>query len=191
MLSALGKFLSGVLAFILQKETVTEMPQKQDIVLIAAAGEENELGLNGDLPWHLPNDFKRFKTLTMGHPMIMGRKTFDTFPKPLPGREHIIVTRDTSYAADFPNCTVVHSLEDAIAAAGNAQKIFIIGGGEIYRQGLPFATGVELTRVHGKFPADTHFPVLEPSQWECIASDLQAVDERHAFAFTYETYRRK
>lgn len=191
MFSALRHFLSGLFTTIPQEETTQQMPQHQEIVLIAAAGEENELGLNGDLPWHLPNDFKRFKTLTMGHPMIMGRKTFDTFPKPLPGREHIIVTRDTSYVADFPNCTVVHSLEDAITAAGNAQKIFIIGGGEIYRQALPFSTGVELTRVHGKFNADTYFPVLDPTKWECIASDLQAIDERHAFAFTYETYRRK
>lgn len=191
MLSALRNFLSGLLATTPKKETAQKMPEHQEILLIAAAGEANELGLNGDLPWHLPDDFKRFKALTMGHPMIMGRKTFDTFPKPLPGREHIVVTRDKTYTADFPNCTVVHSLEEAISVAGTAEKIYIIGGGEIYRQGLPYGTGVELTRVHGKFPADTYFPVLDPAEWECVAAELQEADERHAFAYTYETYRRK
>ncbi len=163
----------------------------KQILLIAAAGEANELGLNGDLPWHLPDDFKRFKTLTTGHPMIMGRKTFDTCPSPLPKREHIIITRDREYRVDHPSCRVVYSLKEALDSTKDSDKVYVIGGGEIYNQALPMATGVELTRVHGSFPADTFFPELDPEQWQLIASEHHPADPRHAHAFTYETYQRK
>lgn len=163
----------------------------KELLLIAAAGQQNELGLKGDLPWHLPDDFKRFKALTTGHPMIMGRKTFDTFPSPLPKREHIIITRDRAYRADHPGCRVVHSLQEAIRATAASPKVYVIGGGEIYRQALPHASGVELTRVHGSFPADTYFPELDENSWELVASSHHPADERHAYSFTYETYRRR
>lgn len=163
----------------------------QQLLLIAAAGEKNELGLKGDLPWHLPDDFKRFKSLTMGHPMIMGRKTFDTFPSPLPKRDHIIITRDRKYKVDHPLCTVVHSLEEALKATSGSPRVYVIGGGEIYNQALPYATGVELTRVHGSYPADTFFPKLDPDTWLLTASEHHPADERHDTPFTYETYVRK
>ncbi len=178
-----------------QAALLTEQDQPvgstRQIILIAAAGTENELGLNGDLPWHLPDDFKRFKALTTGHPMIMGRKTFDTFPSPLPKREHIIITRDRSYRVDHPRCTVVYSLEEALETTATSNIVYVIGGGEIYKQALPHATAVELTRVHGSFPADTFFPVLDPESWVLTESEQHPADARHKYAFTYETYLRK
>ena len=163
----------------------------KELILIAAAGEADELGMEGALPWHLPDDFRHFKEATMGHPMIMGRKTFDTFPNPLPKRQHIIITRDRDYQVSHPDCQVVHSLEAALQAVSGLQKAFVIGGGEIYRQALPFATGIELTRVHGNFEADTYFPHIDPHQWVQTGSVYHQKDERHAHAFTILSFKRK
>lgn len=163
----------------------------RDIILIAAAGDGNELGRDGELPWHLPDDFRHFKQQTTGHPMVMGRKTFETFPKPLPNRLHLIVTRDRSYRVDHPACQVVHSLEEAFDALADRERVYIIGGGEIYRQALPHATGVELTRVHGRFEADTYFPELDPAHWELVASEDHPADDRHAYSFTFQRYKKR
>ncbi len=160
----------------------------KEVILIAAAGESNELGKGGGLPWHLPDDFRHFKQKTLGHPMIMGRKTFETFPKPLPGRQHIIITRDRAYRVDHPQCQVVHSLPQALAAVAGTEKAFVIGGGEIYRQALPYATGVELTRVHGRFEADTYFPDLDPNRWKLVRSEYHPKDDRHAYDFTFKYF---
>ncbi len=162
------------------------------ICMIAAAGENNALAKDGDLPWHLPDDFKRFKKLTLGHQIIMGRKTFDGFDKPLPNRKHIIVTRDKKYTVDFEDCVVVHSLEDAVDLVKTDALSFIIGGGEIYKQGEKFANKIELTRIHHTFEgADTFFPEIDEKKWELVHEDYHAKDERHDFAFTYLTYSRK
>jgi len=161
-----------------------------EVILIAAAGEQNELGREGELPWHLPDDFRRFKQLTSGHPIVMGRKTFETFPKPLPVRLHIIITRDRGYQVEHPACRVVHSLEEALAAVADRERVYVIGGGEIYRQALPFATLIELTRVHGHFKADTYFPEFDPACWELVASEEHPADARHACAFTFQTFRK-
>ena len=107
------------------------------ITLIAAAAENNALGKDNDLLWHLPEDFKRFKQITSGHYIIMGRKTFESFPKPLPNRTHIIITRQKEYLAD--GCLVVHSLEEALEISPQNEEVFIIGGAQIYKQALPFA----------------------------------------------------
>jgi dihydrofolate reductase len=163
----------------------------KDLILIAAAGESNELGKNGDLPWHLPDDFQHFKKTTTGHPMIMGRKTFDTFPKPLPNRLHIIVTRDQGYGVAHENCLVVYSLEEALKVVSEAEKVFVIGGGEIYKQALPFATKIELTRVHATFEADTFFPEIDPRSWTEISSSHHPADSRHAYSFTFQTFKRR
>ncbi len=160
----------------------------KDLILIAAAGEANELGRDGDLPWHLPDDFRHFKQSTTGHPMIMGRKTFETFPKPLPNRRHIIITRDRNYRVSHPDCQVVHSLSEALIAVSGAEKAFVIGGGEIYKQALPHATAVELTRVHGTFEADTYFPELDPARWQLVWSEYHPKDERHNFDFTFQRF---
>ena len=163
----------------------------KELVLIAAAGQGNELGNEGDLPWRLPDDFKHFKQTTTGHAMIMGRKTFETFPRPLPDREHIIVTRDRSYRVNHPNCRVVHSLEAALEAVSGLEKAFVIGGGEIYRQALPEATRIVLTRVHGNFEADTFFPQIDPDRWRKVESKHHPKDNRHDYAYTIETYIRQ
>lgn len=159
------------------------------ITMIAAAGENNELGKDNDLVWHLPNDFKRFKTLTTGHHIIMGRKTFESFPKLLPNRTHVIVTRNKEYYKE--GAFVVHSMEEALEMAQNDKQPFIIGGGEIYTLGMEVADKIELTRVHGTFMADAFFPDIPEDGWETIFEERHEVDERHAYAFTYETWIRK
>lgn len=160
----------------------------KDLILIAAVGESNELGKNGELPWHLPDDFKYFKQTTTGHPMIMGRKTFDTFPKPLPNRKHIIITRNSGYSVAHEDCLVVHSLEAALEAVSESEKVFVIGGGEIYKQALPLATGIALTRVHGTFDADTFFPQIDTNKWVLAESSHHAADARHKYAFTFQKF---
>ena len=117
------------------------------ITLIAAAGQNNELGKDNDLVWHLPDDFKRFKELTTGHCIIMGRKTFESFPKLLPNRTHIVISRNTDLVEQ--GVIVVHSMEEALQESEHDDQSFIIGGGEIYKIGLDFADKIELTRVHG------------------------------------------
>ncbi|MEL6304851.1 MAG: dihydrofolate reductase [Bacteroidota bacterium] len=159
----------------------------KDLIIIAAAAENNALGINNDLPWHLPDDFKRFKQLTTGHKIIMGRKTLESFPKPLPNREHIAITRDACYSPKF-ECTLVHSLEEAISLVDKDETAFIIGGGEIYKQSLGIATKIELTRVHATVEADTFFPEIPEQNWDLVASEFHPKDERHQYAFTYETY---
>jgi dihydrofolate reductase len=160
--------------------------------MIAAAGEKNALGKDNDLLWHLPDDFKRFKTLTTGHPIIMGRKTFESFPKPLPNRKHIIITRDRGYQVPFENCVVVHGLEAALGLVENEPLAYIIGGGEIYRQAEPLADTIELTRIHHDFPeADTFFPVIDENKWVLVRASHHQADERHKYSFTYLTYQRR
>lgn len=159
------------------------------ITMIAAAAENNALGKNQDLVWHLPDDFKRFKKLTSGHHIIMGRKTFETFPKPLPNRTHIVITRKDNYLQK--DATVVSSLKKALEFARKDEQPFIIGGGEIYELGMDVADKIELTRVHGTFEADTFFPGIDEEKWELVAEEFHPKDENHAYAFTYLTYARK
>ena len=159
------------------------------ITMIAAAGENNELGKDNNLVWHLPNDFKRFKKLTTGHCIIMGRKTFESFPKPLPDRTHIVITRNKNYSRE--GAVVVGSLDEALSVAKWDDRPFIIGGGEIYELGMSVAQTIELTRVHGAFKADTFFPEFPSGDWKLISEEHQPQDERHAYAFTYETWVRK
>ncbi|MCG2460588.1 dihydrofolate reductase [Flavobacteriaceae bacterium F89] len=160
------------------------------ITLIAAAAENNALGIDNDLLWHLPDDFKRFKTLTSGHMIIMGRKTFETFPRPLPNRTHIIITRDKGYVPKFPGCIVVHSMEEALQRTEKESLSFIIGGGEIYMLGLPYANKIELTRIHATFEADTFFPEIDKSNWKLVAETYHPKDGRHLYDFTYLTYEK-
>lgn len=161
------------------------------LVMIAAVGENNALGKNNDLLWHLPDDFKRFKKLTTGHKIIMGRKTFESFPKPLPNRIHIIITRDKNYTIPHPDCIVKHSVEDALKLIENDDISFIIGGGEIYGQGERFANKIELTRVHASFKADTFFPEIDENIWKLVKEEYHQKDEKHQYDFTYMTYVRE
>jgi dihydrofolate reductase len=159
------------------------------ITMIAAAAENNALGKDNDLVWHLPDDFKRFKTLTTGHHIIMGRKTWESFPKPLPNRTHLVITRNADYKAE--GAIVVHSMEDALAFTKEDSNAYIIGGGEIYTIGLDYATHIELTRVHGTFEADAFFPEFNTDVWELQESVFHDTDDRHKFGFTYETWRKR
>ena len=165
------------------------------ITIVAAAGQNNELGKDNDLIWHLPDDFKRFKELTTGHYIIMGRKTFESFPKPLPNRTHIIITRDRTYLPKVTpdqeqNIIVVHSLDQALLKAASQETIFIIGGGEIYNLSMEVADRIELTRVHQRFEADTFFPEIDTSRWQKTSEIPHETDEKHLYRFTYETWDR-
>jgi len=159
------------------------------IIMIAAAAENNALGKNNDLLWHLPDDFKRFKQLTTGHYIIMGRKTFESFPKPLPNRTHVIITRQKDYHPE--DCIVVDTIEKALAAVPKEEDAFIIGGGEIYNLGMDYTDKIELTKVHHSFDADTFFPEIDAAQWKRIESAYHPKDEKHQYDFTFETYIRK
>ena len=160
------------------------------ITLIAAAAENNALGKDNDLVWHLPDDFKRFKKLTSHHHIIMGRKTFESFPKPLPNRTHIVITRKSDYDTGEP-IIVVNSIEEAIKTVVDDENPYIIGGGEIYKLGMEFATHIELTRVHGTFEADAFFPEIDADTWELIEESYHPKDEKHDYAFTYLTYAKR
>lgn len=157
------------------------------LTLIAATSTNNALGKDNQLVWHLPDDFKRFKALTSGHYIILGRKTFESFPKPLPNRTHVIITRNKNYEAP-EGCIVVSSLEKAIEVCPKNEEIFIIGGGEIYKQSIDIADKVELTRVHTIVDADTFFPEVDPKKWKVIFEEFHPKDEKHAFDFTFLTF---
>ncbi len=159
------------------------------ITIIAAVGANNELGKDNDLVWHLPDDFKRFKALTTGHPIIMGRKTFESFPKLLPNRKHIVITRNKNYTQ--AGVSVVHSLQDAIDLAKEDPQPFVIGGGEIYSMAMPIVDKIELTRIHANFEVDTYFPKISLEDWELVNEVYHPKDEKHLFDFTYQTFERK
>jgi dihydrofolate reductase len=159
------------------------------IIMIAAVAENNALGKNNELVWHLPNDFKRFKALTTGHHIIMGRKTFESFPKPLPNRTHIVITRQKNYNPE--GCIIVESMEEAIAICPENESSFIIGGGEIYNLGLSYADKLEITRVHHRFEADTFFPKINTDEWKETESVFNSKDDKHLFDFTYQTFVKK
>ena len=159
------------------------------IILIAAIAENNALGKNNDLLWHLPKDFKRFKEITSGHHIIMGRKTFESFPKPLPNRTHVIITRQKEYVCE--GCIVVQDLEKAIAVCPKNEDIFVIGGGEIYFQSIHLADQLDLTRVHHSFEADVFFPEIDPEIWELISEQVHLKDEKHPYDYSFQTFVRK
>ncbi len=160
------------------------------LTIIAAASENNALGKDNQLLWHLPEDFKRFKTLTSGHYIIMGRKTFESFPNPLPNRTHIIITRQPNYQAP-EGCVVVSSLEKAMELCPANEEAFVIGGGEIYQQALDVVYKIDVTRVHTTIDADTFFPEIDTNIWKLVFEEFHPKDEKHAFDFTFLTYVRR
>jgi dihydrofolate reductase len=158
-------------------------------IIIAAIGKNNELGKNNDLLWHLPDDFKRFKALTTGHYIIMGRKTFESFPKPLPNRTHVVITRQKEYVSE--NSIVVSSLNEAYEVCQSQNVVYIIGGGDIYAQAIKDAAVLELTMVNATFDAEVYFPDFSNQDWELVFEEYHPKDERHEFDFTYKTFNRK
>ncbi len=162
----------------------------KNLTLIAAAGENDAIGKDNKLVWHLSDDLKRFKSLTLDHCIIMGRKTFESFTKPLPNRTHIIITRQHDYSV--PNgVIVVHNIEDALDAAKNDTQPFIVGGGEIYKEAMPYADKIELTRVHERFDADTYFPKIDSTEWKETENKLHQTDANHKYPFSFITYQRR
>jgi dihydrofolate reductase len=154
--------------------------------IIAAVSENNALGKENKLLWHLPADLKRLKSLTMGHHLIMGRKTFESLGKPLPGRPHVIISRQKNYQPD--GVTVVDSLEKAIEFAKHDDQAFVFGGGEIYRLALPFVKKIYLTRVKALFEGDTYFPELISDEWKMVKCESYLPDEKNLFYYSFEEY---
>jgi len=152
--------------------------------MIAAIGENRSLGKDNKLLWHLPDDFKRFKQITTGYKIIMGRKTFESFPKPLPNRFHIIISRNLGYSTDHPQCTVVHSLEEALQMVEADKKSFIIGGGQIYADAMERTNRIYLTRVHLEVDGDTFLPALDDKEWKEVERRSFAKGDRDDAAFT-------
>lgn len=159
------------------------------ISLVAAMDKNRVIGnKDNTLPWHLPADLKRFKSITLGKPIIMGRKTFESIGKPLPERTNIIITRNEKYEA--PGCIVVHSPDEAIKAAGDAPEIMVIGGAEIFAQFMPMAKRVYFTFVDGKFDGNVYFPGWNPKEWRETFREAHDADERNPYAYTFVTMDR-
>jgi len=158
------------------------------ICLIVALAANRVIGKNNALPWHLPADLKRFKALTMGHPVVMGRKTYESIGKPLPGRRNLVITRNRDYSA--AGCETVHSLEEAIAACRGAGEIFIIGGAELYRESLPRAHCLEVTEIRAEFDGDTTFPEFSMSEWHETAREIHGNETGIPFRYDFVRYSR-
>ncbi len=175
----------------LHTEKETKAPKTSELTIIVAAAENDAIGRGNQLIWHLSDDLKRFKALTSGHHIIMGRKTFESFPKPLPNRTHVVITRQTDYKAP-EGVIIVHSLEDAIDAARSDKQPFIIGGGQIYKQALEknLVDKIELTRVHEDFEADAFFPKIDTTIWKETNNVFNKKDAEHDYEFSFITYQR-
>lgn len=158
------------------------------ITLIVAAAENNTIGKDNKMLWHLPNDFRYFKQNTIGHSIVMGRKTFESIGRPLPERRNIVLTRDLNYRN--PDVDVANSLQEVITYCRDEREIFIIGGADIYKQALPLANRILLTRVHTVLDGDAYFPELSESEWNLIQQDPHQKDEKHVFDYTFEVWEK-
>jgi len=150
--------------------------------------ENRIIGINNKLPWHLPADLRHFRRLTTGHPVIMGRRNYESIGKPLPDRTNIVVTRNPDYRA--AGCLVTHSLDDAMNSAGNDSEIFIIGGAEIYRQAFDRANRIFITLIHARIEGDTYFPEFEGPPWREISRERHERDENNPYSFSFLIYER-
>ena len=160
------------------------------ISLVVAAATNNAIGKEGQMPWHLPNDMKHFKNVTWGMPVVMGRKTFESLGKALPGRKNIVITRQEGWSAE--NTVVVKSLEDAlfVAAQTDALEVMVIGGGEIYKAYFDKAKRIYMTRVEVTPDADTFFPVIDGKQWQLISQRNHEADEKNPFNYSFQQWER-
>ena len=159
--------------------------------LLVAASENNVIGKDNKLPWHLPNDLKYFKNLTWGMPILMGRKTFESIGKPLPGRKSIVITRNSDWQHE--GADVVHSIEEAIMKAESfgVKEIFVIGGAEIFKTALQAANRIYLTRIHHNFVGDVYFPEVSTQEWNLTSNRFCEADEKNVYNHTYEVWNRK
>ncbi|MCC9136286.1 dihydrofolate reductase [Pontibacter silvestris] len=160
------------------------------IAIVVAAAENNTIGKNNEMPWHLPADLRHFKEITMGHPILMGRKTFESIGKLLPGRTSIIITTQKDYKAE--GCIITHTLEEAIERAKELdEQICIIGGAKVYKQVLPLVDVIHLTRVHQTFEGDAFFPELDMDEWQAVSELHHEPDEKNKYSYTFLELHRK
>jgi dihydrofolate reductase len=158
------------------------------VSIIVAMSVNRVIGRAGHMPWRLPADLRRFKALTTGHAVIMGRRTFDSVGRPLPDRRNIVITRDRDY---WPEGVIVaHDLDEALSRAGDDEEAFIAGGGEIYRLAMPRADRMYVTIVHATIEGDTYFPEFDESEWELVSDERCEPDERHAHPYSFRVYER-
>jgi dihydrofolate reductase len=153
------------------------------ISIVVAMDTNGVIGRDNGLPWHLPADLQHFKRTTMGKPILMGRKTYESIGRPLPGRTNIVITRDTAYRA--AGCVVVNSIDAALQAAGGQDEIMVIGGAEFYRQALPQTDTIYLTRIHATFSGDTFFPELKAADWREVERSDHAADSRNPHDYSF------
>ncbi len=158
------------------------------VSLVVAVAENGVIGRDNALPWRLPNDLRFFKKTTLGHPILMGRATFESIGRPLPGRLNLVLSRNADLHIE--GCTVVHSLDEAIAASTDASELMVIGGAQVYAQVLPSADRIYLTRVHGDVEGDTWFPAFDATQWRAESSERHEADDQHAHAYSFITLQR-
>ncbi len=158
------------------------------VSLVAAMAENRVIGRDGGLPWHLPDDLKHFKRLTLDHTIIMGRKTFDEVGRPLANRRNVVISRNPTFRP--AGVTVVPSLNEALALGATESEVFVIGGGAIYQLALPRANRLYLTLVHADVEGDTYFPDFDEAAWAIEDESFHPADDRHQYSFTIRTYRR-
>ncbi len=158
------------------------------ISAICAMSENRVIGKNNKLPWHLPADLQHFKKITMGNPILMGRKTYESIGRPLPGRLNIILTHNTHYQA--PGCVIVSSIEDALNAAKDYQELFIIGGATIYQELMPLTQRIYMTKISQYIEGDTFFPAIDPTQWQQVECIDQASDTKNPYQFSFVIFDR-
>ena len=170
---------------------LTSGPMKQAgplISIVAAMAENRVIGRGNDLPWRLPADLKHFKALTLGKPIVMGRRTWESLPGLLPERPHIVVTRDPDYQAE--GCILVSSIEQALGAAGDAPELMVVGGAQLYGEMFALAGRMYLTLVHAEVEGDTYFPEFDASEWQEVARESHPPDEKNAYGYTFTTLER-
>jgi dihydrofolate reductase len=156
--------------------------------IIAAMDRNRGIGLNNKMPWRLPADFAYVKQVTMGHTLLMGRKTFESIGKPLPGRDNVIMTQRTDYRPE--GCEIVHSVEEALAAY-QGKEVFIFGGAEIYKQFLPYADRMYITEIDHEFEVDTYFPEVNMSDWTEVSRTQGVKDEKNPYNYAFVVYERQ
>lgn len=162
---------------------------KPRLTLIVARARNGVIGRDNAMPWKIPGEQAFFKRVTMGHPIVMGRKTWESIGRPLPGRRSIVITRDPNFAA--PGAEVVHSLDEALALVGNADEAFVIGGAQIYTAALPRADRVIVTEIDADFAGDTTFPALAPGEWREVSREAMPGATTRGFAVDFVDYRRR
>lgn len=158
------------------------------ISIIVAVAENGVIGDKNALLWHISEDLKHFKAVTTGHPVVMGRKTFESLGRPLPNRTNVVITRQN---IEIPGCTVVHSLEEAVRLFSEDEEVFVIGGAQIYAEALPMADRFYLTRVRHSYEGDTRFPAWDEDEWRAVSSESFPCGKDYPFAFAFELYERR